>query len=342
MNKTVIQPSVYNLLIQVNITTQIYNGTVEVTVHTTKNLTFFTLNAASNLLVNLVSIIGRNNVQIESQLFRYQPMDYVVIRFDRPQPAGQYVLKFNFSANLSDSGWSGLYLSNYIQNNQIKRIASTQFEFYDARKVFPCFDDPAFKSRFTIAIVHDKKMNVTLSNSDIVSIEPVAGISNWLLTKYHESPLMPVYLVALLISDFVCVTNVSNNVRYKVCATQNHEKHKLNYALDLAPRVLQHLEALTQISYPLNKVDLVAIPYFTHGAMENWGLITFRESLLLYSDSETTSHQKMNIAATIAHELAHFVSYFVDLCSHICKMFVHIFFSGLAIWSHVSGGIICG
>lgn len=311
-----IQPVAYSLLIQVNVTNHIYNGTVDITLKAMKDLSYVTLNAAPKLSVKLLSITGPNNLTVGGQLFRYKPQDYVVIRFDSSQPPGQYVLKLSFNSTLLDAGLSGLYLSNYTSHGKTSGIASTQFEFYDARKVFPCFDEPAFKAKFSLAIVHDQRMNGTLSNMDITSSEPVDGMPNWTLTRYQESPLMTTYLVAMLVSDFVCINRSSNNIRYGVCASRTQQL-KMEYALETAPKHLQHLESITQIAYPLNKVDLVAIPDFNYGAMENWGLITFRETALLYSDADTTSASKISVSAIIAHELAHFVS----VCTKINSLF---------------------
>ena len=313
-------------MIQVNVTTFIYNGTVEVTVQTGQDLDFITLHAADMLSVQLESVTRyatastETGTVIPSQLFRYSPQDYVVVRFGTrqaatgsdPDSSGRLVLKFSYQANLVDGGLSGLYLSTYtdykdsddsvgVQNN----IASTQFEFYDARKVFPCFDEPAFKTPFTITIIHDRSMNATFSNMDLISSESVNN--DWIISRFRETPPMASYLVALLVSDFVCVNRVDNGVTYRVCAARMYQ-HKLDYALGLGPKVLQYLESLTDFKSPLNKVDMVAIPYFNYGAMENWGLITYRETGLLYSDQDTTSATKFSIASVIAHELAHFVS----------------------------------
>ena len=139
-----------------------------------------------------------------------------------------------------------------------------KFEFYDARKVFVSYDEPAFKSTFKVAIIHDRKMNSTLSNMDIEKETEVLGMPDWVQTKYKESPIMTTYLVAMLVSDFVCDTRSNNNVRFGVCAART-QKHKMEYALNTAPKCLQHLETLTGIKYPLSKVDLLAIPDFNYG-----------------------------------------------------------------------------
>lgn len=304
-------PKSYNIVIQVNVTTFVYNGTVEITVETKKDLDFITLNAASMLTVNLMSVTSSSKSSFSGSMFRYHPQQYIVIRFDQRLKAGEYILKLNYTGNLIDGGLSGLYLSNYTAEGQSFGIASTQFEFYDARKVFPCFDEPAFKSKFSMTIIHDKKMNATLSNMEIDSKSTVPGKSDWIITKYKQSPPMTSYLVAMMVSDFVCRTETIEKTIYGVCASRT-QQNKMDYALTIAPKSLQHLESVTGIKYPLNKVDLLAIPDFYYGAMENWGLITFRESALLYSADETTSASKINVASIIAHELAHFVCILLD------------------------------
>lgn len=144
IEKSEVYPISYNLIIQVNVTTYVYNGTVEITIQTLKNLDFLTLNAASMLSTDLISITGPTNEQVNGQMFRYKPQDYVVIQFDKTLPPAKYVLKFNFKGSMLEAGLSGLYLSNYTTNTESGSISTslgvTQFEFYDARKVIVSFD----------------------------------------------------------------------------------------------------------------------------------------------------------------------------------------------------------
>ena len=307
INKTIIQPKHYDLTIQVNLTTNIYNGSVVIQIEALQPFEYIVLHAAQMLQVKLISVKNSDNYSIEDvTMFRYQPKQFVVIEFDQQQSIGQYELTFNFTANLLDAGISGLYRSNYTNGNEHFKMASTQFEFFDARKVFPCFDEPAFKSKFNISIIHDKEMNTTLSNMEVIEVKPIPN-TQWIQTRFNQSLDMVTYLVAMAVSNFVCknYTIENNQVNVGVCAS-HLQGHKLDYALEKAPKCLSHLEKKLGHPYPMNKVDLIAIPDFYYGAMENWGLITFRETALLFNEQDTTSERKMSIMNTIAHELAHF------------------------------------
>jgi len=273
--------------------------------------------------------------------FRYKPYDFWVIQLAQTVDAGIYKLSYDFNGNLLLGGLSGLYRSNYFKGNETIGLASTQFEFIDARKAFPCFDEPSFKSTFELTLIHDKHMNTTLSNMPIVS-EDIDESLNWVTTKYSETVPMVTYLVAIAVSDFVCKGSNIDNIDVGVCASPV-QSYKLDYALEKTQTCIHHFaKDYLQVDYPLPKVDMIAIPDFSYGAMENWGLVTFRETALLWHEDEGTSANKMSVTAIIAHELAHFVSNFFYMHTIFTKFnaskFLIIVTSGSETWSPVSGG----
>lgn len=305
-----IEPTNYDLTIEVNLVSDTYNGSVNIDVEAQKDFEYIVLHASKILNVDLVCVEKKTEKNcLKARLFRHQPYDYIVIEFDSKQSAGNYMLTFNFEASLLDTNLSGLYISTYKANGTNHKIASTQFEFYDARKVFPCFDEPSFKSTFDIKIKHASELSTTLSNMQPESsVTDATGLTT---TKFAKSKKMAPYLGAMVISDFVCKNDTNNGgISYQVCAAHIHG-HKLDYALDIAPKTYQHLQKLLNCTNPIEKIDFVAIPDFYYGAMENWGLITFRESALLFHESDTTSAAKIGIASTVTHEIAHFVSFFI-------------------------------
>ena len=240
--------------------------------------------------------------------FRYKPNDFFVIQLAEEVDPNVYRLEYDFNGNLLLGGLSGLYRSNYMVGNETIGLASTQFEFTDARKAFPSFDEPSFKSTFVVTLIHDKHMNATLSNMPIVSAQ-TDNTLNWTTTQYNESVPMVTYLVAMVVSDFVSKSGEIDGHDVGVYASRV-QSHKLDYALDSTKKCLHHLaKDYLQVDYPLPKVDMVAIPDFAYGAMENWGLVTFREMRLVWDKNDETSSNKMSTIAVIAHELAHFVSH---------------------------------
>jgi len=200
----------------------------------------------------------------------------------------------------------GLYKSEYYKDNEAVGLAATQFQATSARKAFPCFDEPSFRSVFEVTITHESDKNLTISNMPIVS-QNLDSSTNLITTKYQETVPMVTYLVALVVSDFVCLETVNDGYDLRVCSS-SVEEYKLNYSYEVAPKLLHHYaEVYLDYIYQLPKVDFIAIPDFSAGAMENWGLITFRETAMLWHETESTSTDKMRVISVIAHEIAHMV-----------------------------------
>ena len=245
---------------------------------------------------------------INFKTFVYKPNEFYVIQLESKIEPKQYRLEYNFTGKLSSGRLVGLYRSKYVNsNNKSIGLASTQFAFTDARKAFPCFDEPSFKSIFELTIIHDKHMNTTLSNMDIAS-EVTDTALDWVTTKYKKSLPMSSYLVGIVVSDFVCkYTTNEDDIKIGVCA-QPVLSYKLDYGLMKTEQNLHYMEKIyTGIAYPLPKLDMLAIPTFKYWGMENWGLVTFRETLLLWHPDNDTSAYKIYVNANIAHELNHFV-----------------------------------
>jgi len=286
----------------------VYNGTVNITVQIEQQVDHFILHAASILSVNLITIDGPNGL-VNGHIFRHRPHEYLMIRFERAQPIGTYVLSLNFTTSLMQSGCLGFYFSNYTTEvREIAHFAFTQFEFYNSRRAFPGYDEPTFESTFDVTIVHDKSMHATLSSMAILSATQVQGMPHWIETKFQQTPKIASHLLAMLISDFTCETSVHNQITYRVCAAHS-QKHKMGYALAITPKCIEHLQMTTGVVSPFFKVDLIAIPDFSNKANStNWGLFTFDETALLYSAVETAPSAKMKIVFNIAHEFARIVS----------------------------------
>ncbi|XP_011705443.1 PREDICTED: endoplasmic reticulum aminopeptidase 1-like, partial [Wasmannia auropunctata] len=178
----------------------------------------------------------------------------------------------------------GFYRSSYLdENKQIKRLAATQFQTTHARHAFPCFDEPSFKAQFIIHIARDDNTK-TLSNMPLKeSIRLKPGAKIW--DVYEQSIPMSTYLVAFVISDFDFLPKTSSflptrEIAFKVWSTPS-TIDQATYALDVGRAALELLENKFGQTYALSKMDMVAIPDFAAGAMENWGLVTYRESRML-------------------------------------------------------------
>lgn len=212
-------------------------------------------------------------------------------------------LKLDFIGSLNDN-MAGFYRSSYkMPNGETKYIASTQMEPTDARRAFPCFDEPALKAKFTITLVADKSMTC-LSNMDVALETDVQGGAKRAV-KFNTSPLMSTYLVAFIVGHMNYVESKDFRVPIRVYATPDQDIEHGRFSLDLAARTLAFYEKAFDNEFPLPKMDMVAVPDFSAGAMENWGLITYRIVDVLLDEKTSGASRKERIAEVVQHELAH-------------------------------------
>jgi aminopeptidase N len=225
------------------------------------------------------------------------------ITFPNSLPAGDATLKIKFTGILNNE-LRGFYLSKTTRRN----YAVTQFESTDARRAFPCFDEPAFKATYDISLTIDTG-DTAISNSAIASDTPEPDPGKHTLV-FGTTPKMSTYLVAFVVGDFQCTSGEQDGVALRVCATP--DKVQLTaFALDVAKFALHYYDHYFGIHYPLKKLDFIGIPDFEAGAMENFGAITFRETDLLLDPKTASFRGQRNATLAIVHEMAH--QWFGDL-----------------------------
>ncbi|MCL2038376.1 M1 family metallopeptidase [Candidatus Saccharibacteria bacterium] len=205
------------------------------------------------------------------------------------------------------SKMTGAYLSTYNAPDQTatgpaREIVATQFESHYARNVFPCVDEPEAKAEFHLVLIHSPLMSA-FGNTPVITRLQLEN--ERVRTAFHKTPPMSTYLLAFVIGSFHSVSATSKHqTKITTYTTANHPVAHLAFASDVAVRALDFFVDKFQVRYPLTKLDQIALPDFEAGAMENWGLITYRESLLLASP-DASLETKKRIALVIAHEISH-------------------------------------
>eukprot|EP00062_Callorhinchus_milii_P002202 gi/632938165/ref/XP_007904007.1/ PREDICTED: aminopeptidase N [Callorhinchus milii] len=232
---------------------------------------------------------------------------FLVIELDDLLKADRrYSLHTVFEGKLADD-LTGFYRSQYIdENGNVSIIATTQMQPTDARKAFPCFDEPAMKANFSITLVHKPK-HKALSNMPAIRTNIITqdGV-DWNVTDFKTTPKMSSYLLAFIVSDFISIDEELNGTSFSIWARrQAINEGQGNYALEVTGKILKFFESYYNVAYPLPKSDQIALPDFNAGAMENWGLVTYRETALLYDPKLSSNGNKERVVKVIAHELAH-------------------------------------
>ena len=268
-----------------------------------KRLTFHQngLKIASASVVRHDKKLGDQAIEI-TRINNQNSLHEVRLHSDKLLYGGQYTVTITFEAPIT-RGMTGLYPAFFNLDGEEHTLLATQFESHHAREVFPCIDEPAAKATFDLRLVHEPGLTA-LGNTPIKSQEPADnGLTN---TSFETSPKMSTYLLAFVLGEIQSVSGTTKSgVNVNVWGTLAQPKESYAFALDAAIRSIEYFEDYFGVPYPLPKADHVALPDFSSGAMENWGLITYREAVLLsYPDAQSQSTNE-TIALVVAHETSH-------------------------------------
>ncbi|XP_010937267.1 aminopeptidase M1-B [Elaeis guineensis] len=296
-------PRCYDLFLKPDLSACTFAGAAEVTVDVVAATRFLVLNAA-DLAVDHASISFKNQESSEElrpfEIVEVQEDEILVLGFDRVLPLGKAVLRIRFTGTLNDQ-MKGFYRSVYEYNGEKRNMAVTQFEAADARRCFPCWDEPAFKATFRIKLEVPSEL-VALSNMPVIEEKNDGPLKT---LSFQESPIMSTYLVAVVVGLFDYIEAFTlDGIRVRVYC-QVGKSNQGKFALDVAVKTLDLYKEYFVVPYPLPKLDMVAIPDFASGAMENYGLVTYREKSLLYDERYSSASSKQWVAITVTHELAH-------------------------------------
>jgi aminopeptidase N/puromycin-sensitive aminopeptidase len=296
-----VRPEHYTLTLKPDLKAATFSGIESIDVTLAEPTNAITLNAAE-IAFESVSVTADGKRQKATVALNTEK-EQATITIPEKLPAGKATLTIAYTGILNNE-LRGFYLSKTARRN----YAVTQFEATDARRAFPCFDEPALKATYDISLVVDAG-DTAISNGPIISDTP-SPIAGKHTIHFDTTPKMSTYLVAFLVGDFQCTAGESDGVAIRSCATP--DKVVLTpYSVDVAKAVLHYYNNYFGIPYPLKKLDLIALPDFEAGAMENFGAITYRETDLLLDPKTASIGAQKEVALTIAHEMAH--QWFGDL-----------------------------
>lgn len=211
------------------------------------------------------------------------------------------VVTLGFTGTITDQ-MHGMYPCYFKHAGEAKELIATQFESHHAREVFPCIDEPDAKATFDVTLTTETGITV-LGN---MPVKAQAKENDNLITTFETTPRMSTYLLAWVLGEMHRKTaKTKGGVEVNVWATSAQSPESLDFALDIATRTIDFFDDYFGTPYPLPKSDHVALPDFSSGAMENWGLITYREVALLAEPKVTSIASKRYVATVVAHELSH-------------------------------------
>lgn len=213
--------------------------------------------------------------------------------------SGKAMLVIDFVGTLNDK-LVGFYRSKYEYKGKEKHLATTQFEAADARRAFPCWDEPEAKATFDVSLVVDNNLTA-ISNMPVISKKRLGKKT---VFRFDRTPIMSTYLLYLGVGEFEFLQGKLGKTLVRIVTTKG-KKQQGKMALVFTKQFLSYFQKYFKIPYPLPKLDMIAIPDFASGAMENWGAITFRETVLLYDPKTSSTDTLQHIAEVVAHELAH-------------------------------------
>ncbi|MGH8979512.1 MAG: M1 family metallopeptidase, partial [Acidimicrobiales bacterium] len=296
-------PSAYRLRLEPDLDSATFTGAVEIDVELREPAATVVLNAHQlGFGTATVRRGGDPGEGVEGKVALDEELQRAALTFPDVLEAGRHTLGIAFSGVLNDE-LAGFYRSTFTDEHGATRtIATTQFEHTDARRAFPCFDEPAFKATFDVTLVAPAGV-AAFSNSPQVREQVLSDGRREVV--FAPTMKMSTYLVAFVVGPFEHtaardVDGVPLRVVYRA-----GKEHLTDFALEVGEHALRSFREYFGIPYPGEKVDLVGIPDFAPGAMENLGLVTFREAELLVDPETASQNELVRIASVIAHELAH-------------------------------------
>ncbi len=298
---TTVTPSHYDLAWVVDLNHERFEGTETIQVQVAEPTSKVVLNAADLQLREVT--IGTGAAAQTATVTLDEAAQTATLTVPKPLGKGATTIRAKFSGILNTQ-----LRGFYVSKTKLRKYAVTQFESTDARRAFPCFDEPAFKATFAVTLTIARG-DTAIATGRVLSDVNGPSITQHTM-KFSTTAKMSSYLVAMTVGDFKCVEGAADNIPIRICATPD-KKDLLRTALESAQQVLTFYNTYYAIKYPFGKLDVVAVPDFAAGAMENTGAIFYRETDLLADPKTASVNTRKTITSILAHEMAH--QWFGDL-----------------------------
>ncbi|XP_017884091.1 aminopeptidase N-like [Ceratina calcarata] len=300
----IVMPIAYKLHLKPNLGRITFDGEVDITLIALNTSDTLTLNSKYLFIydVKFVDLNTTNTLWNKYLVDKSHEILNITIkpRFEKDH---HYSLQIQF-VGVSRDNTTGIYKRLVQTDGVTEHVATTHFKPTKARQTFPCWDEPVYKAKFNITLTHNKTLQA-ISNMDVLKKEEKDGM---MTTSFKETPLMSTYLVAFVLSNYQFKEDRVGNFTYRVW-TKASTINQTDYALKMGRKLLEQLNSYTNISYQTympDKIDQVAVKsFFLNTAMENWGLVIYSESNLLYDEILNATRTKMDVLTNIAHEFTH-------------------------------------
>ncbi|XP_071903057.1 aminopeptidase M1-like isoform X1 [Coffea arabica] len=294
-------PKRYDLTLNLDLQVCTFSGIVLIDISIVQATKFLVLNTLDLAIDDVSFTSSENHNHIPTDIIVDNGDEILVLGFNDSLATGNGVLKICFSGTLNEQ-LKGLYRCTYVDGGVKKNMVATQFEAVDARLCFPCWDEPAFKATFKITLTNVPLELTALSNMP-VSLEKHNGRHKTIY--FEESVVMSTYLVAVVVGLFDYIEDTTDDGIKVRAYTPVGQSEKGKFALKIAVKALEFFKEYFTFPYGLPKLDMVAVPEFSGGAMENYGLIIYRENELLHDDLHSSVANTQRMTIVVAHEVAH-------------------------------------
>ncbi|KAH8409851.1 hypothetical protein KR222_009893, partial [Zaprionus bogoriensis] len=304
---TALSPSHYNLVLHPDLETGNFTGQEVITIkviETTKQIVLH----SQDLIITSVYVLGAGSAVVD-QYELDEVRHFLIIDLTAELSVNAVISLGILFEGQTLNKLTGLYSSTYLTpEGDLRKIATTQFEPTYARQAYPCFDEPALKASYEITVIHPSEGSYdAFSNMNKIESMPLGETT---MATFATSVPMSTYLACVIVADFdsqageVNAHGIGNNFTMNAYVSP-HQLHKVQFALDFGIAVTEYYIQYFKIAYPLPKLDMAAIPDFGSNAMEHWGLVTYRETALLYDENYSSTLNKQSIAGVLAHEITH-------------------------------------